>query len=59
MPVILHECVEDAWLDPSETDLERLRSLLGPFPSDEMDAYGVSPAVNNASHDAPDCIRPV
>ena len=58
MPVILPERAEDIWLDPSETDLERLRSLLGPLPPDEMDAYDVTPAVNNAAHDAPDCIRP-
>lgn len=58
MPVILPERVEGDWLDPAETRLERLQSLLRPFPPDEMDAYEVTPVVNNAAHDTPDCILP-
>lgn len=58
MPVILPERVEGDWLDPAETRLERLQSLLRPFPPDKMDAYDVTPVVNNAAHDAPDCILP-
>ena len=58
MPVILPEDVEDRWLDPAEASCERLSSFLRPYPSGEMTAYDVSPAVNNTRHDAPDCILP-
>jgi putative SOS response-associated peptidase YedK len=59
MPVILPERVEGDWLDPAENRLEWLQSLLRPFPPDKMDAYDVTPVVNHAAHDAPDCILPV
>jgi putative SOS response-associated peptidase YedK len=58
MPVILPGDVEDRWLDPQEGSRERLLSLLKPYPAGEMAAYEVSPVVNNAAHDAPDCILP-
>jgi putative SOS response-associated peptidase YedK len=59
MPVILPERVEGDWLEPAETRLERLQSFLRPVPPGDMDAYDVSPVVNNAAHDASDCILPV
>jgi len=58
MPVILPADVEDRWLDPAEASRERLMSCLKPYPSGEMTAYDVGHAVNNARHDAPDCILP-
>ena len=58
MPVILREDVEDRWLDPAEASCEKLSSFLRPYPSGEMTAYDVSPAVNSTRHDAPDCILP-
>jgi putative SOS response-associated peptidase YedK len=58
MPVILHEDVEDRWLDPDEHDRTRLQALLKPYPAEEMDAYDVNPIVNNTRNDAPDCIAP-
>jgi putative SOS response-associated peptidase YedK len=58
MPVILPEGVEDRWLDPGEGSRERLQALLRPYPAEEMNAYDVTPIVNSAAHDAPDCITP-
>lgn len=58
MPVIVAEGDEDRWLDPDEGSLERLRAILAPYPAEQMDAYDVTTAVNNPSHDAPDCILP-
>ena len=58
MPVILPEAVEDRWLDPGEGSRDRLQALLDPYPADEMAAFDVTPIVNSAGHDAPDCIAP-
>jgi putative SOS response-associated peptidase YedK len=58
MPVILPERFEDRWLDPAEASRERLLALLTPYPAVGMTAYDVTPVVNNAGHDAPDCILP-
>jgi len=58
MPVIVPGPLEDLWLDPAEKDRGLLESVLRPYPAEEMDAYDVTPAVNNVSHDGPDCILP-
>ena len=34
-------------------------ALLKPLPAELMDAHDVSPIVNLAKYDGPDCIRPV
>ena len=58
MPVILPENQLSLWLDPEETDAEKLKKLLVPYPADEMIAYRVSPHVNNARNDDPECMKP-
>lgn len=58
MPVIVSEDAEDRWLDPAENNLGLLQAILTPYPAAEMDAYDVTPVVNNPAHDAPDCILP-
>jgi putative SOS response-associated peptidase YedK len=58
MPVILPPAHYAAWLDHRAFDPEPLQSLLGPLPADEMQATRVSSRVNNARHDAPDCLLP-
>ena len=58
MPVILPPAHYAAWLDHRAFDPEPLQSLLGPLPADEMQATQVSSRVNNARHDAPDCLLP-
>ncbi|HEY0343483.1 MAG TPA: SOS response-associated peptidase [Solirubrobacteraceae bacterium] len=55
MPVILPRSAEDAWLDP-ETPAAELHELLAPSPT--LVARPVSRAVNDARHDAPDCLGP-
>ena len=57
MPVILDTESEAVWLDPL-APTEVLRSLLVPFPADQMDAYPVSSWMNNARNEGPKCIAP-
>ncbi len=58
MPVILAPEAYAAWLDPEVEDPRRLTPLLAPYPSETMEAYPVSPLVNNAAHQSPRCIEP-
>jgi putative SOS response-associated peptidase YedK len=55
MPVILARAAEDVWLDP-ETPAPMLHELLAP--SATLAARPVSRAVNDARHDAADCLDP-
>ena len=59
MPVILASQHYDEWLDPSLHTVERFKSLLRPFPSEEMEAYPVRPIVNNPRNDQPECVMPI
>lgn len=59
MPVILQPEDEEQWLDVSRTTFTKVRSLLKPYPEDLMDAHDVSPIVNSAKYDGPECIQPV
>jgi putative SOS response-associated peptidase YedK len=56
MPVILAPEAEAAWLDPA-SDPDGLRELLVPFAATVRVPVGT--AVNDATHDAPDCIDPI
>ncbi|WP_368502822.1 SOS response-associated peptidase family protein (plasmid) [Alkalihalophilus sp. As8PL] len=57
MPVILGEEDRNMWLDPSVEDKDILSQLIKPYPAKDMDAYEVSPLVNNPKNDTEDCIR--
>jgi SOS response associated peptidase (SRAP) len=59
MPVILQPEDEEQWLDVSRTSFAKAQSLLKPYPEELMDAHDVSPIVNSAKYDGPECIRPV
>jgi putative SOS response-associated peptidase YedK len=59
MPVILRPEDEEQWLDTSRTPFAKARSLLKSLPAELMDAHDVSPIVNSAKYDGPECIRPV
>lgn len=59
MPVILHEKDEAKWLDPELKDPEKLKPLLVPYPSDEMEMYEVSTVVNSPKNEVPECIKPL
>jgi putative SOS response-associated peptidase YedK len=57
MPVILKPEDYDLWLNLEVKDPELLKPLLRPYPSEEMVAQPVSPKVNKATYDAPDCVE--
>lgn len=57
MPVILEKQAEDEWLNPDETEPERLVKLLHPYPASEMEAYPVSRLVNSPVHDTKEIIK--
>jgi putative SOS response-associated peptidase YedK len=58
MPVILPEAAYPLWLEAGEQDVSRFTELLKPFPSEQMQAYPVSPLVNNPKNDIPSLIEP-
>ena len=51
MPVILVDEACDRWLARADSD------VLRPFPATSMESYAVSPLVNSAGNDSPDCVR--
>lgn len=59
MPVILDGKSEKEWLNPRNTNIYTLTQLLKPYDFKKMKSYKVSPLVNNASNDLPECIKPV
>ncbi len=56
MPVILPPEAWALWLDPVIEDRTQLEALLVPNEDPALEAHRVSPRVNNARHDAPDCL---
>lgn len=58
MPVILSQSEFAAWLDREVTDVEKLKLLFAPFPSDMLNAFQVSTLVNNTRNDSPECLNP-
>jgi putative SOS response-associated peptidase YedK len=59
IPVILRPEDEEQWLDASRTAFVKAKSLFKPYPEELMDAHDVSPIVNSAKYDGPECIQPV
>ncbi len=59
MPVILARHDYEIWLDPKMQDVEQLRPLLRPSPSDNLIADPVETLVNNPAFDDPRCIKPL
>ncbi len=57
MPVILPPDAEAAWLDPA-TPEPLLQELLAPWAPEQTALREVSRVVNDARHDAPDCLDP-
>lgn len=57
MPVIIPAEHYDRWLDPTRSSKES-RSLLRPYPAEEMTVTPVSRTVNRADAEGPDCILP-
>jgi putative SOS response-associated peptidase YedK len=59
MPVILPACLEEVWLDRDYNNVEKLVSLLQPYPEDKMAAYPVSKLVNSPLNDGRELIEPL
>jgi len=59
MPVILQPKDEEQWLDASRTSFAKARSVLKPYPEEQMDAHDVSTIVNSTKYDGPECIQPI
>jgi len=57
MPVILAPDDAETWLDPEQKQ-EALLRLLRPCPAEQMEAFPVSPLVNNARNDGPELFAP-
>ncbi|MEX0626256.1 MAG: SOS response-associated peptidase [Chloroflexota bacterium] len=58
MPVVLDPTAWDAWLNETTSAIE-VRSLLRPAPAESLDAYAVSPAVNNVRNEGPELLAPL
>lgn len=58
MPMIIERSRWADWLDPARTDPDEVRELLVPAVSGGLDAYPVSPAVNNVRNNGPGLIEP-
>lgn len=50
---------ERLWLDQSIVDSGFLKSLLVPYPAEQMMAYEISAFVNSVKNNGPDCLVPV
>ena len=58
MPVILGPEHYQWWLEPSRFEPEFLKTLLRPYPAQDMACCRLSKLANNAKHDGPDCRLP-
>ncbi len=56
MPVILGPEHYQWWLEPDRFEPQFLKTLLRPYPAEDMACYRVSKLVNNAKHDSPACL---
>ncbi len=56
MPVILEEKDFEAWLDPRNQDVEKLKQFLKPFPASQMASYPVSLYMSNTRNEGPQCL---
>lgn len=59
MPVILHHGDYENWLNPKMVDTEYLKSLLVPYPAEEMNKYPVSTLVNSPRNELSEIISPL
>jgi putative SOS response-associated peptidase YedK len=57
MPVILPTDLYGPWLDPEIDDVDALKGMLQPYPSEEMVAFPISTRVNSPRNEGPECIE--
>jgi putative SOS response-associated peptidase YedK len=58
MPVIPSPEHYQWWLEPKRFEPEFLKTLLRPYPAEDMECNRVSKLVNNAKNDSPECLTP-
>ncbi|MFH1721555.1 MAG: SOS response-associated peptidase family protein, partial [Candidatus Altiarchaeota archaeon] len=59
MPVILGKENEASWLSAENHDIDKLKSMLAPYPAEEMKAVPVSPDVGNPENNNPEILAPI
>jgi putative SOS response-associated peptidase YedK len=59
MPVILDPKDYNLWLNPSISEIENLKYIFEPYPSELMKMYQVSDLLNSPKKDNPECIAPI
>ena len=59
MPVVLQPETWPAWLGEELADAARLKSMLGPYPPEEMTCWPVSQRVGNVKNNDPSLIEPL
>ena len=59
MPVILHPQNYADWLGSTRPDFSTLNAILQPYSAESLEAYPVSPLVNNPRHDTLLCVKPL
>ena len=57
MPVILAESDWDTWLDDENHDVEALRGLLVPAPSDDLESWPITTRVNKPVNNGPELLE--
>ncbi len=57
MPAILAPEQFERWLDPAAKDRDELLALLRPAPSEDLEAYPVSKAVNNPRNEGRELVK--
>jgi len=59
MPVLLDRKDESSWLDPENHNVEGLKSLLKPCPSEWLEAYEISTLVNSPRNNVKEVLEPL
>jgi putative SOS response-associated peptidase YedK len=59
MPVVLAPETWPGWLGEEPTDPHHLKTLLAPYPSDQMTCWPISPRVGNVKNNDPSLIEPI
>ncbi len=57
-PVVLSVDQERAWIDPN-SDLSQVVEMLHPYPSEQLNAYPISPKIKNPRAEGMDLLQPV
>jgi putative SOS response-associated peptidase YedK len=58
MPVIYDFAMSHQWVERNAYSPMNLTAALGPWPSEDMEAWDVSTIVNSPENDTPECIKP-